>query len=224
MDETGARTFAELIAATRGAGQGRWRAIADLGKLPSVDAWETLVELAASPDWTVRRAATESLGHHPLAPARGIDLLRAALKDPSSYVVHGACSAIASAQITSLRCEVAALLRSPSATTRLSALLAIDALWSADLAQRVMDIHRGDADEHLRRQAAFILYSRATLEWWPTLVEMWRTDSLARHRVWACQLAGRSGSSELRDAVRPLVNDADGHVRKAALAVSPAHR
>ena len=224
MDDTGPPTFAELIATARGTGYERWRAIAALGKLPWVEAFDALVELAASGDWTVRRAATEALGQHALTPARAMTLLGAALHDPSSYVVNAACSAIAASKLTALHPAVLTLLRSPNAATRAAALGAVDALWNVESTRHVVDVHRADPDESVRRQAGFILYTHATSDWWPALVEMWRMDPLARHRVWACELAARSGSAELRHAVQGLLNDADGHVRKAALAVSAPSR
>jgi HEAT repeat protein len=208
-------TLGELVAAARAVGPARWAAIGALARSPDPIAFDALSELARSTDWTVRRAAVEGLGRH-VTGGQAVDLLQSALADASPHVVRAACTAAANLGITALRPEMLPLLRVPDAATREQALQAIEVLWSPDDFPQIMEVHCCDPDERVRREAAFVLYRRADAARWAALIELWRVDPLARHRGWACDLAGRSGDPRLRERVRPLTDDTDGHVRGAA--------
>ncbi len=51
---------------------------------------------------------------------------------------------------------------------------------------------------------------------WRLLFDTWRREHPPRHRVWACELAGTYGSSEILPYLAQLAADGDGHVSKAA--------
>ena len=93
-----------------------------------------------------------------------------------------------------------------------------DALWAPECATAVLAVHDADPAPEVCRDAAYVLRRRAAAEWWPALVARWRDDAMARHRVWACELAAVSGVPTLVEDVAALVDDRDGHVRKAARA------
>src|SRR5438270_10447029 len=71
-----------------------WAAILALGHHPGREAFDTLVELTASPDWSYRRAAVEAIALHELGKS-AVEPIRALLSDPSPYVARAACEAAA---------------------------------------------------------------------------------------------------------------------------------
>ena len=215
VTRSGEEPVETLLATVQAGGAERWAAIAALAESRDARAYEALVEFAASPDWTIRAASVAALGQRSDG-SRATDLLRARLADASPHVVRAACAAVATLRLTALRAPVIALLTAPEAATRSAALCALGAIWMPEDAPTVLQVYREDQAAEVRRDAAWVLRDRAGSETWPALVALWHSDSLARHRTWACELAAASGAATLREMVRPLLDDPDGHVRAAA--------
>ena len=215
VTRSGNEPVEHLTAAVQAGGAERWAAMAALAESSDSRAYGALEAFAASADWTLRAAAVTALSQRSDG-ARATDLLRARLSDTSSYVVRAACDAVVTLRLSALRAPVVALVNAPEAATRSAALRALEAIWVREDTPIILQAYRVDRAASVRRDAAWVLRNRAEREMWPTLVSLWRSDSLARHRTWACELAGASGAPPLREMVRSLVADPDGHVRAAA--------
>jgi hypothetical protein len=48
------------------------------------------------------------------------------------------------------------------------------------------------------------------------MFKLFAADPTPRHRVWACELVDRYGGEAQRETLTSLLDDPDGHVRKAA--------
>jgi hypothetical protein len=99
---------------------------------------------------------------------------------------------------------------------RIAALRGLAILWEESDFEPVFDRYLHDSSDGVRREAAWTLQHNANSDCWQRLFSAWSTDVLARHRVWACQLAGRFASKSHLPELEFLQSDADGHVRIAA--------
>ena len=95
-------------------------------------------------------------------------------------------------------------------------LRALRTLWQESDFDRVFRAFSSDGSTDVRKEAAWTLQSNASPATWRRLFEVWRADSLPRHRGWACDLASAYGDSDVLADLRGLVNDIDGHVRERA--------
>lgn len=203
----------ELAAQAEG---GDWAAFVALGADASVEATRQLSALSASPDWRIRRAAIEQPGHRRL-DAEGVGLILAALRDRSAYVTRTALEAVRRQAEGAARGRVRELLAADDASTRRAALSALRTIWTAADYDRVRDVFLGDRCDGVRKEAAFALRDHVTDTTWRELVDLWRADTLPRHRVWACELIAQFGDASDGDVLVELAADRDGHVRKAAV-------
>jgi len=192
-----------------------WASCAALGLHPSNEAFELLVDLAHSPSWNYRHAATRAIATHRLGRSAG-SLLIALLEDESPYVVRAACDAISQLRLQEAHDAVLSLLHSSDQSTRFTALAALDVLWVPSDFDIVFRVFCEDASNEVRRRAAWALRAHANQENWEILFKAWSRDDLPRHKVWACELAEEFGDSNIRIALESLLLDCDGHVRKSA--------
>lgn len=192
-----------------------WAACKALGLHPSNEALGVLVELARSPNWNYRHAATRAIATHRLGRSAK-DILLALLKDKSPYVVRAACDAASQLQLQEAHDAILSLVHSVDASTRSSALDALATLWRQSDIDIVYRVFLDDSSSEVRRRAAWTLRATADQENWELLFKAWHADNLSRHRVWACELAEEFGGSNLYKELQPLLADVDGHVRKAA--------
>jgi len=179
------------------------------------EALMVLREACANSDHFIRRTAIEIIGRHPGGQALRAIVLKA-LADPSEYVVRTACEVVAHWRCDPAHDAVTALLRDPAHATRRSAIRAISAIWRELDFQPVFRIYTSDPDRPVRREAAWTLRERVTASDWLQLFEAFRKDDPPRHRVWACELAGKFGDSTVTSSLETLLSDCDGHVRTAA--------
>ncbi|MBA2400815.1 MAG: HEAT repeat domain-containing protein [Bradyrhizobium sp.] len=108
------------------------------------------------------------------------------------------------------------LLANASAATRTSAIHSLGTIWVDADFPLMFRIYTKDSERGVRREAAWVLRRRASSANWRTLFVGFYVDELARHRMWACELAGSFSGPEILPALSALSLDIDGHVRKAA--------
>jgi HEAT repeat protein len=207
--------IAELANRLKKPGTEAWAAITALAQNPSSEAFQLLVQCAASSDWTFRRIAIEALSHHALA-GNARTLICAALRDSSPYVVRTACEAVGRLQFSEAHDDLRRLLSSVEAATRAAAIRALHSLWQPDDFAPVFRLSLSDPAQFVRREAAWLLRETAQSTTWRELFEAWKNAELPRLRFWACQLAELYGSDGVRLDLERLTKDRDGHVRKAA--------
>jgi HEAT repeat protein len=209
------RSAVELRSLVMAATTERWAAIAALAHSSDARALEFLGELASFPDPHVRGRVLEWIGKRP----DGAELAHAILerfRDPSVVVVRTAALVAGELAISEARTEVLALLKNNSPTTREASLEALKKLWQPSDFETIVAMFKRERVEKVRRTAAWTLYATRSADRASALVELWRADSLPRHRVWACQIAEEFPQLHFRADIVHLAEDLDGHVRKAA--------
>lgn len=139
-----------------------------------------------------------------------------ALGDPSEYVVRTACEVVGQWQLIAARDLVLPLLAHASNSTRHSAIRALGAIWTDADFPLMFEIYAKDREIDIRKEAAWVLRERAAPANWRTLFDAFYQDELARHRVWACELAESFSGPEILPGLSRLAGDVDGHVRNAA--------
>ncbi len=179
-------------------------------------ALDVLREKAAAKDPYVRRIAVEAIGVH----TRGfllVDVVSRLLLDPFGPVVRSACDAAASHKMIECHALIIRLLTFADEHTVEEALWALKFLWRADDFPLVLRIFRSSRIENVRKRAAWTLRAAASDENWRDLYDVWRSDSLPRHRAWACELATTFGGLDEKTELMRLSEDPDGHVRTYAI-------
>jgi HEAT repeat protein len=182
---------------------------------PGRDALDRIVPFLTARDEFVRRSAVEALGSHPdgLAEARRI---ADALKDRSPYVRRAAAELAARWEQREFRDAVKRLLREGESASRIVGLTAIDRLWSTEDFAQIFDLFRTDPHTGVRKSAGRVLRNHADSRNWRLLFEAFAMEPIPRHRIWACELARSFGDQSITAAVQRLLQDSDGHVRRAA--------
>jgi HEAT repeat protein len=208
-------TVAELCSQIRPAGEKAWVACIALGCKGGTTAFETLFGLLNDSDWRYRRAAVEALTLHPDGKAAAKQIC-GALRDRSPYVVRTACKAATELRIGGAHEVILELLRDEDASTRQSALGALVTLWKPSAFELVYAVFRSDSVQTVRREAAWTLKAHASPQNWRALFEVWFSDPLPRHRLWAYELASAFGDAVCKAQLSKLLQDPNGHVRKAA--------
>jgi HEAT repeat protein len=190
-------------------------AIRKLASRDDDEALDALRKLSAASDQFVRRTALEIIGRH----TRGRELTASVLdsfRDPSEYVRRTACDVVGQWKLVEAHDLLLPLLADPAASTRESALRALAMIWTDADFQLVFEIYRKDTEIGVRKEAAWTLRQHPHADNWRVLFDAFCEDELARHRSWACELAGTLGGPEILPALSSLADDRDGHVRKAA--------
>jgi HEAT repeat protein len=199
----------------RNPGPEAWAACVALGHKSEWAALEILTELGHSEDWRFRRAAIEAIAAHPFAYTRA-ELLCRSLGDPSQFVVRTACQVAGQLKLDCAHDYLLELASSRLRATRIAALGALERMWQPSDFELVFSIFLRDPSKEVRRRAAWTIRRNVDEENWERVFEVWRTDSLHRHRVWACEVAAKFGDHNHIARLSGLLEDADGHVRKAA--------
>ena len=145
-----------------------------------------------------------------------LERLRTLLQDPSPYVVRTVCDAAIKLELHDIHDSLLPLLSSQPSSTRQSAVRALATLWKPSDFAQVLSIFKRDPSSEVRREAAWTLRANADRESWRALFDTWKQDHLARHRVWACELAAEFADTRFENELEQMLEDSDGHVRKAA--------
>jgi HEAT repeat protein len=193
--------------------------IRELGSREDDLVLQALVGAAGAEDQFFRRRALEVIGFH----ARGRELQAVVLNaicDSSEYVVRTACDVVERRELREAHDSVLALLASPSAATRQSAIRALGTIWFDIDFPPIFGLYLNDPELDVRREAAWVLRRRVHAANWQALFDVFCVDELARHRQWACEIAERFSGAEVLPVLSTLSLDIDGHVRKAALHAS----
>ena len=192
-----------------------YEAIHELKSREDAEALKALAAAAKSTDQFLRRSAVEVIGLHP----RGRELqsiILDALTDMSGYVVRTACDVVERCELAEAHDRVRALLTDASEATRQRAVRTLGSIWVDEDFPLIFRIYSNDSEIDVRREAAWVLRQRATSANWQPLFDAFRLDELARHRLWACELAEAFSGAEILPMLSELASDVDGHVRKAA--------
>jgi HEAT repeat protein len=197
-------------------GAARAAAFVALGHRPGDGALEALAEYARRPEPALRRGALTVIGTHPRG-ARLSEVVIERLSDPHEGVTAAACATAAALYLAEAHPRVLELVTSDSEMVRHAALHALRRLWQEPDFEIVLGVFRGERDDSIRNDAAWVLRETASPRTWSRLFDAWARDSHPRHREWACELAQRFGSPEDLTELRRLHQDRDAHVRAAAM-------
>lgn len=193
----------------------RWSAFDAMARHDSAEALEALIELSASPDYTIRRASISAMAQMSNAPEYA-HLLKAFLLDKSAYVVRAACNALAELDVKDAHDSILALVSNEDDATRETAVRALRNLWQPEDFDKLFDIFSNDGNENVRKEAAWTLHHVADEENWTALFKAWQRDNTPRHREWACELVNKFGNAGQITELERLMTDTNGHVREAA--------
>jgi HEAT repeat protein len=192
-----------------------WAAIVALAHSPDPHALQYLGDLASFSDPLVRRYVVQWIGRCPDgAKLAGVVVER--LRDPHGSVVRTAAHVAGELAISEAHAGVVALLGDTAPATREAGLWALEKLWQEADFELVLKVFESDASQKVRRTAGWTLRGTRTASTAAVLVELWRADPLARHRVWACEIVAEFQQRQFYECLTHLTGDRDGHVRKAA--------
>jgi len=197
------------------AGSRAWAACLALGYHTDPIAYSILSDLLDSPDWRYRRTALEAICHHPLEKTN-IERIIKLLDDQSVYVVRTACEVVGKLGAKQALPILVNLLSSQDPSIRFAAIQTLPYLWETTLFERVLEVFLSDRSDDVRRAAGWVLMGAANETNWKCLFDIWKKDTLGRHRKWACELARQFRSEVVHNDLHVLMKDSDGHVRKAA--------
>lgn len=197
-----------------------WAAFTALGFHEDAAALELLTSYARSRDNCFRAAAAKAIIHHRSARS-AVPVLRELLRDPDQMVVRTACKSLVQLGDSRSRSRIIELVKHPDPDTRTTALQALcdmrwgEADWRDEAYATVLDRFDREANEEVRRQAAWTLWAGVNSTTWLELFHRLRSDHPPRHRTWACELAAEHGARSCACYLQDLCLDTDGHVRKA---------
>jgi hypothetical protein len=161
-----------------------------------------------------RRVALEAIGK--LGPSAQLEpFVLTGLADSSGYVKRTACDVAGRWPLASARSAILKLLHDPEEDTVVAALRALETVSSADEIPSLLMVFDRAKQKSVRHAAAWTLYRLVTHDTWLELFDRFASDGLARHRVWASDLAQRFGANEVITQLAILESDRDGHVRAA---------
>ncbi len=150
-------------------------------------------------------------------PAGNPTFIRARLAEDDEDVVAAACARAATLVMREVHDDILALARTDSAKVRLAVVRSLRRLWLDSDFEIMFGLYRGDPDETVRDEAAWVLRETASSRTWSRLFDLWCRDAHPRHRVWACEIGQRFGSRDELPALRRMLDDHDGLVRAAAV-------
>lgn len=210
------RTLVDLLQDTTQPTEKRLAACLALGSKNDEQSFNALMRALDDDDWRLRRWALEALLRHENAPAAE-DAIIGRLFDVSDEVRQVACKACARLKLERAHDGVLQLLQAESAAVRDTALASLRILWREPDFEQVFRMYREDSHRGVRIAAAKVLRAHATPRTWSRLFEAWALDREVRHRVWACELAGKFGNRTDASEVRPFLQDRNRNVRLAAV-------
>lgn len=181
-------------------------------------ALRAILDYSRSEDWRLRRLAAEHLGHWTSNRAALSRLRDLGAGDTSEYVVRTAIEQLGLVGDPASLGQTLELALNESGETQLTALRALERLGTPGDFAAVLALFKNRPTDAVRKQAGWVLKAIATSEQWHTLFSAFASEPLDRHRVWACELAGDHGDEEVLDSLALLLEDRNGHVRKAAAA------
>ena len=161
-----------------------------------------------------RRSALEALGKLP-RDADTDALVLDALRDTSGYVIRTAAEIVERWGLV----DAAPVLRQRTGDsdplTRRSALDALRIVGRAEDIDLLLPLLAHDPDRSVRNAAAWAISALAGQDNWRRAFAALLGDPMPRHRLFACEMAAKFGGAQDREVLRPLLDDEDGHVRKA---------
>lgn len=208
------RAALELQALVRAGKPERWVAIVALAESSDPSALSCLGDLASFPDPQVRRFVVQWIGRCP----DGVKLSHVVverLRDPQGLVARTAAQVASDLAISEARADLLVLLNDKLPSTRQASLCALEKLWQEADFETVLALFKGDVSKEVRRTAGWTLRRARSADHVSVLIELWRTDPLPRHRVWACEIVAEFPERQFRERIASLVSDPDGHVRTA---------
>jgi len=196
-----------------------WVAIRSLAEKSEPEALEILISLTRSKDWRFRRSAVEAIGISSLGH-KSQEIVCNLLSDPSSYVVRAAIEAAATQKFSCAHNEILKLIKATEENTRIVALRALMDLWQPSDFDLIFDRYSHDLSDRVKKQAAWTIHENLDSQNWRKVFLAWINDPIPRHRIWACEIAEKFGNRSDLTALQALINDPNGHVRRAARIVS----
>lgn len=193
----------------------RWAAYYALACKEDAGIEEILLSETYSKEPRVRGLAAETLKFTHFGDRTKKRLLEL-LEDPEPAPVWRACETLVERGVD-IHSQLLSLLQSANDRTREVALNCLAKVWKDSDFEKILEVHLHDRDSDIQKSAAFLLIDHVSSETWHTLFDIWIADPLPRHRTWACHLAEGFGSVEVLSRILPLKEDANGHVRKAAV-------
>lgn len=193
----------------------RWAACVALGAKEGDVPFRALFEGLSAEGWQMRRFALEGLKQHPRAREAEAAIIEM-LFDTNDQVRQTACKVCADLELHGAHDGMLQLLKDGNPNVRDVALNALDPLWQARDFAQLFELYQTDPSRSVRIAAAKTLRAHATESTWRTLYEAWAGDIEVRHRVWACELAGRFGAATDVPAIESLLEDRNRNVRLAA--------
>ncbi len=206
------RSLAELIEATKQTPPLCWKAYEALASHPSNEAIAALAQLVNHPDWTHKRAAIAGIGNH----KNGIqlkDLLLTFLTNSNTFIVLATIRALAKMKSTKAHEKIQPFTQSGELPIRQAAIEALRTIWQKSDFDYLIELYSSEKQEAIQKTIGFVLVEQVNAENWEAFFSLFKNDLLARHRLWALQIATQYSSDKIKYA-NYFLQDLDGHIQK----------
>jgi HEAT repeat protein len=138
------------------------------------------------------------------------------LEDTSGYVIRTATEIASRWGLTAAAARLRTLARDADSLTRRASLEALRTLGSDEDLGMLLTLFGSDPNRDVRNAAAWAMAALASQRNWRDALAALAVDPIPRHRLFACDLIERFGNDSDRETLQSLLDDPDGHVRKAA--------
>jgi len=192
-----------------------WAAFMALAHKKEPEALDILITSTRSDNFLIRHSAVKAIGYNKHGQ-KASEIVCALLDDEYKFVV---LSAIEAAQNLKLDCaheKIINFVKKPDEETKVTALEALSTLWQKSDFQIVFERYLYDSSDEVKKQAAHTLANNVDRDNRQPIFLTWKTDPIPRHRIWACRIFEDFGKKSDITSLNDLLEDKDGHVRKAA--------
>lgn len=179
--------LAEIV---KSPGPGAWAAFVAIAYDESREALDLLVKLTRDDDATIRRAAVEAIRYHRDGASAGGRAAELALDD-NKTVALAAAETASYLKLQKIHGQILILLKSNDPTIRERAVRMFEKIWIDGDFEVLLEMLKSDRSDAVRKESAMILFARVDADHWRSLFDIFVSDRVPRHRVFACELVAR---------------------------------
>ena len=190
----------------------RWKAARSLVKLNHSLPKSSLFEMFDKDNVDLKQAVLFVVGKS-WEGAKFSELIIKGLNSSNDAVFRTACETARNLRYSPVASLIAEGLKSKSIATVESSLRGLEYAWDDECFEQVFCVYKTHKSIRVKKAAAYPLCTHASLGTWKSIFTEFSSDSIDRHRVFACKIAYKFGDKGVLESLRNLARDKNGHVR-----------